>query len=64
MGNHFQVVLETPPGIAVGGRDGFVTEHLYHAAHQHRLFGHVLSGHYKSQLVEGQRQRLPADRLR
>ena len=53
MSNHFHVVLETPHPNLVAGMAWLQSTYTIRLTHRHRLFGHVFSGRYKSQLVEG-----------
>jgi REP element-mobilizing transposase RayT len=53
MPNHYHLVLETPEPNLVRGMAWLQSTYTIRLNHRHRLFGHVLSGRYKSQLVEG-----------
>ena len=53
MGNHYHVVLETPNGNLVAGMAWLQSTYTIRLNHRHKLFGHVFSGRYKAQLVEG-----------
>src|SRR5205809_1120723 len=53
MRNHCHLVLETPNGNLVAGMAWFQSTYTIRLNHRHKLFGHVFSGHYKGQLVEG-----------
>ena len=53
MRNHFHLVLETPNANLVAGMAWFLSTYTIRFNHRHKLFGHVLSGRYKAQLVEG-----------
>jgi hypothetical protein len=51
--NHYHLVLETPEPNLVAGMAWFQSTYTIRLNHRHQLFGHVFSGRYKSQLVEG-----------
>ena len=53
MRNHYHVVLETPNANLVAGMAWLQSTYTIRLNHRHRLFGHVLSGRYKAQLVDG-----------
>lgn len=53
MSNHFHVVVETPHPNLVAGMAWLQSTYTIRLNQRHRLFGHVFSGRYKSQLVEG-----------
>ena len=53
MPNHYHLVLETPEPNLVAGMAWLQSTYTIRLNHRHQLFGHVLSGRYKSQLVEG-----------
>lgn len=53
MPNHYHVVLETPEPNLVAGMAWLQSTYTIRLNHRHRLFGHVFSGRYKAQLVEG-----------
>jgi putative transposase len=53
MGNHYHLVLETPNANLVAGMAWLQSTYTIRLNHRHRLIGHVLSGRYKAQLVEG-----------
>jgi len=53
MTNHYHVVLETPEPNLVAGMAWLQSTYTIRLNHRHRLFGHVFSGRYKAQLVEG-----------
>jgi len=53
MSNHYHLVLETPNGNLVGGMAWLQSTYTIRLNHRHKLIGHVLSGRYKAQLVEG-----------
>jgi hypothetical protein len=53
MRNHYHVVLETPNANLLAGMAWLQSTCTIRPNHRHRLFGHVFSGRYKAQLVEG-----------
>jgi putative transposase len=53
MRNHYHVVLETPNANLVCGMAWLQSTYTIRLNHRHKLTGHVLSGRYKAQLVEG-----------
>src|SRR5438309_878883 len=53
MPNHYHLVLETPEPNLVVGMAWLQSTYTIRLNHRHRLIGHVLSGRYKCQLVEG-----------
>ena len=53
MRNHYHLVLETPNANLVGGMTWLQSTYTIRLNHRHKLFGHVFSGRYKAQLVEG-----------
>ena len=53
MPNHYHLVLETPEPNLVAGMAWLQSTYTIRLNHRHQLFGHVLSGRYKAQLVEG-----------
>ena len=53
MGNHYHLVVETPDANLVAGMAWLQGTYTTRLNHRHKLIGHVLSGRYKSQLVEG-----------
>lgn len=53
MPNHYHLVLETPEPNLVAGMAWLQSTYTIRFNHRHQLFGHVLSGRYKAQLVEG-----------
>jgi len=53
MPNHYHLVLETPEPNLVAGMAWLQSTCTMRLNHRHPLFGHVLSGRYKAQLVEG-----------
>src|SRR5260370_675421 len=53
MPNHYHVALETPEANLVAGMAWLQSAYTIRLNHRHKLIGHVLSGRYKAQLVEG-----------
>jgi REP element-mobilizing transposase RayT len=53
MPNHYHLVLETPEPNLVAGMAWLQSTYTIRLNHRHQLFGHVFSGRYKAQLVEG-----------
>jgi REP element-mobilizing transposase RayT len=53
MRNHYHLVLETPDANLVAGMAWLQSSYTIRLNHRHKLFGHVFSGRYKAQLVEG-----------
>lgn len=53
MPNHYHLVLETPELNLVAGMAWLQSTYTIRLNPRHELIGHVLSGRYKSQLVEG-----------
>src|SRR3974390_2931155 len=53
MSNHYHLVLETPNANLVAGMAWLQSAYTIRLNHRHKLIGHVLSGRYKAQLVEG-----------
>ena len=53
MRNHYHTVLETPNANLVAGMAWLQSTYTIRLNNRHRLTGHVLSGRYKAQLVEG-----------
>jgi REP element-mobilizing transposase RayT len=53
MSNHYHLVVETPNANLVEGMAWLQSTYTIRLNHRHKLFGHVLSGRYKAQLVEG-----------
>src|SRR3974390_1651404 len=53
MHNHYHLVLETPNANLVSGMAWLQSTYTIRLNNRHRLTGHVLSGRYKEQLVEG-----------
>ena len=53
MRNHYHLVLETPNANLVAGMAWLQSTYTIRLNSRHKLTGHVLSGRYKDQLVEG-----------
>src|SRR3974390_551518 len=53
MSNHYHLVAETPNANLVAGMAWWQSANTIRLNHRHKLIGHVLSGRYKAQLVEG-----------
>lgn len=53
MSNHYHLVLETPEPNLVAGMAWLQSTYTIRLNHRHKLYGHVFSGRYKAQLVEG-----------
>jgi hypothetical protein len=53
MRNHYHLVLETPSANLVSGMAWLQSTYTIRLNHRNRLFGHVFSGRYKAQIVEG-----------
>ena len=53
MRNHYHLVLETPDANLVDGMAWLQSTYTIRLNHRHKLFGHVFSGRYRAQLVEG-----------
>ena len=53
MSNHYHLVLETPNANLVAGMAWLQSTYTIRLNHRHKLIGHVLSGRYKAQLIEG-----------
>ena len=53
MRNHYHLVLETPNANLVAGMAWLQSTYTIRLNNRHKLTGHVLSGRYKAQLVEG-----------
>jgi putative transposase len=53
MPNHYHVVLETPEPNLVAGMAWLQSTYTIRLNHRHKEFGHVFSGRYRAQLVEG-----------
>ncbi|HEY5910014.1 MAG TPA: transposase, partial [Verrucomicrobiae bacterium] len=53
MPNHYHAVLETPEPNLVAGMAWLQSTYTIRLNHRHQLFGHVFSGRYRAQLVEG-----------
>jgi REP element-mobilizing transposase RayT len=53
MGNHFHLVVETPQGNLVAGMKWFLGTYTARFNRRHNLCGHLFSGRYKAQVVDG-----------
>ena len=53
MRNHYHLVLETPNANLVAGMAWLQSTYTIRLNHRHKLVGHLLSGRYKAQLVDG-----------
>ena len=53
MRNHYHLVVETPNANLVAGMAWLQSTYTIRLNNRHKLIGHVLSGRYKAQLVEG-----------
>jgi putative transposase len=53
MGNHYHLVVGTPNANLVAGMAWLQSAYTIRLNHRHKLIGHVLSGRYKAQLIEG-----------
>jgi putative transposase len=53
MRNHYHLVVETPNANLVAGMAWLQSTYTIRLNNRHQLTGHVLSGRYKAQLVEG-----------
>jgi REP element-mobilizing transposase RayT len=53
MCNHYHLVVETPNANLVSGMAWLQSTYTIRLNNRHKLTGHVLSGRYKAQLVEG-----------
>jgi REP element-mobilizing transposase RayT len=53
MSNHYHVVLETPNANLVPGMAWLQSTYTIRLNQRHKLIGHVLSGRYRAQVVEG-----------
>ena len=53
MPNHYHLVMETPEPNLVAGMAWLQSTYTIRLNHRHQLFGHVFSGRYRAQLVEG-----------
>ncbi len=53
MSNHYHLVVETPNANLVAGMAWLQSTYTIRLNHRHKLIGHVLSGRYKAQLVDG-----------
>ena len=53
MRNHYHLVVETPNGNLVAGMAWLQSTYTIRLNHRNKLFGHVFSGRYKAQVVDG-----------
>lgn len=53
MSNHYHLVVETPNANLVAGMTWLQSSYTIRLNSRHKLAGHVLSGRYKAQLVDG-----------
>lgn len=53
MRNHYHLVVETPTTILVSGMTWLQSTYTICLNHCHQLTGHVLSGRYQAQLLDG-----------
>jgi putative transposase len=53
MHNHFHLVIETPRGNLVAGMKWFLGAYTGRFNRRHKLVGHLFSGRYKAQIVDG-----------
>ena len=53
MRNHYHLVVETPNANLVSGMQWLQSTYTIRLNNRHALVGHVLSGRYKAQLIEG-----------
>jgi len=53
MNNHYHLVIETPNANLVAGMAWLQSTYTIRLNNRHKLTGHVLSGRYKAQIVEG-----------
>jgi len=53
MRNHYHLVMETPEANLVAGMAWLQSTYTIRLNHRHKLLGHVFSGRYRAQLVEG-----------
>src|ERR1051326_651008 len=53
MSKHYHLFVETPNANLVAGMAWLQGAYTIRLNHRHKLIGHVLSGRYKAQLVEG-----------
>jgi REP-associated tyrosine transposase len=53
MPNHYHLVLETPNANLVSGMAWLQSTYTIRVNHRHKLVGHLLSGRYKAQVVDG-----------
>jgi REP element-mobilizing transposase RayT len=54
MPNHFHLVVETPNGNLVAGMRWLLSAYTIRLNQRHKLAGHVFSGRYKAQIIDGQ----------
>ena len=53
MRNHFHLVVETPQANLIAGMQWLLGTYTARFNRRHKVFGHLLSGRYKSLLVDG-----------
>jgi len=53
MSNHFHLVIETPQANLVSGMKWLLGTYTGRFNRKHKLFGHLFSGRYKAQIVDG-----------
>src|ERR1043166_3329636 len=53
MGNHFHLVIQTPKPNLVAGMTWLLGVYTGRFNRRHKLFGHLFSGRYKAQIVDG-----------
>ena len=53
MSNHFHLVVETPQANLVAGMKWLLGTYTGRFNRRHKLFGHLFSGRYKAQMVDG-----------
>jgi REP element-mobilizing transposase RayT len=53
LSNHYHLVIETPNANLVAGMAWLQSTYTIRLNHRHKLFGHVLAGRYKAQIIEG-----------
>ena len=53
MRHHYHLVVATPNANLVAGMAWLQSRYTIRLNHRHKLFGHVFSGRYKAQWVEG-----------
>src|SRR5271157_2774247 len=61
MNNHFHLVVETPKANLAGGMKWLLGTYTARFNRQHRLFGHLFSGRYKSLLVDDIKGSVPSN---